>query len=218
MNCCSNIECKNGIDNFFSKEAEKFLKRFKKRGLEKSQKNLVHGLQESSIGGKSILEIGCGVGALHAELIKLGASAATGVDISEEMIRLAKVYMKEIGFEKKTNYHKGDFVEISANVNSADITILDKVICCYPEVANLVEQSIRKTRQVYAFTLPRNIWWVKYPVIAGIRFLKLFRPAFHPYFHEHEIVNNRLTGNGFNKIYQNHTFMWETYVFKKKGF
>jgi magnesium-protoporphyrin O-methyltransferase len=208
------MNCINGIDDFFSKEAEKFLKRFKKRGLEKSQKNLVEGLLVAGVIDKTILEIGCGVGYLHSRLLLQGAKNATGVDISEEMLRCAKEYMKEIGLDKKTKYHRGDFVEISEKIGKVDITILDKVICCYPQVESLVEKSIQKTGKTYAFTLPRNKWWVKYPAFAVIRLLKLFRSNFHPYIHEHEIINRLLINSGFQKVYQNHTFIWETCVFE----
>ena len=215
MTCCGNGPCTDGINNFFSKKARKFLKRFKKRGLEKSQKNLVEGIHKAGINQKTILEIGCGVGYLHGELLKTGAKNATGIDISEEMLSYAKKYMQEIGFEKNTQYLAGDFVEVATKIQQADITILDKVICCYPEVENLVQKSILKTRQIYAYTLPRNKWWVKSPIFLVIKILKIFRSAFHPYFHEHDIINKKLENYQFSKIYQNHTFMWETYVFAK---
>ncbi|MDH4263639.1 MAG: class I SAM-dependent methyltransferase [Spirochaetia bacterium] len=215
MNCCNNVSCTNGIGDFFSKEAKKFLKRYKKKGLERSQKHLIEGLLNAGIDKKSILEIGCGVGYLHSRLLLQGAKSATGIDISEEMLRYAKEFMKEIGLEKETSYHTGDFVEISESIKKAEITILDKVICCYPEVESLVEKSIQKTDKVYAFTLPRNVSWVKYPVLIAIQILKIIRFNFHPYFHEHEVVNSRLIASGFKNIYQNHTFLWETYVFTK---
>jgi magnesium-protoporphyrin O-methyltransferase len=215
MNCCHNVSCTSGINDFFSKEAKKFLKRSKRRGLEKSQKNLVEGLLVAGIVDKTILEIGCGVGYLHSRLLIQGAKSASGIDISEEMLRYAKLFMKEIGLEARTKYHRGDFADISEEIEPAEITILDKVICCYPEVENLVEKSIGKTNSVYAFTLPRNAWWVRFGTIVVIGILKLFRSGFHPYFHEHNIINDRLVANGFKKIYQNQTIAWETYVFKK---
>jgi len=220
MNCCNKPSCANGvgansIGDFFSKEARNFLKRSKRRGLEKSQKNLVEGLSKAGISDKSILEIGCGVGYLHSRLLLGGARSAFGVDISEEMLRLAKMYMKELGLEDKTDYLQGDFAEISEAVKPSDILILDKVICCYPEVENLVEKSIAKTKSIYAFTLPRDAWWVKSGMTVVIRFLKLFGSKFHPYFHDHAIVNGRLANNGFTQIYHNQTLAWETYVFQK---
>lgn len=214
MNCCSS-QCTKGIDKFFSKEASRFLKRYKKKGLEKSQKNLMAGIEKAGFHKKSLLEIGCGVGYFHAQLLEKGALKATGIDISHEMIRFAQNYMKEAGYEEKTHYHTGDFVELYPELEAADITILDKVICCYPDAGELVEKSISKTRKAYAFTLPREKWWVKYPVKGVIALFKLFRFSFHPYFHGHEEIQKSLAAKKFKKVYQGHDFFWETYVFAK---
>ncbi|MDH4199301.1 MAG: class I SAM-dependent methyltransferase [Spirochaetia bacterium] len=214
MSCCGN-NCASGIDKFFSKEAARFLKRYKKKGLEKSQKNLFQGIQQTGISNQTILEIGCGVGYFHSQLIKAGAKKATGIDISKEMIGHAKNYMKEIGLDKRTDYHVGDFVEISEDIGSADITVLDKVICCYPDAEDLVEKSISRTKHVYAFTLPRDRWWIKYPIKLVVAVLKIFRSSFHPYFHEHSSIHSRLESGNFKMDYQNHVFFWETYVFIK---
>lgn len=44
----------------------------------------------NNINNKSILDIGCGTGVLYEPLKKAGATTITSIDVSDEMIRLAK--------------------------------------------------------------------------------------------------------------------------------
>lgn len=217
MQCCGR-DCKtSGIGDFFSKEADKFLKRYRKRGFEKSQKNLFEGIVLNGVENKSILEIGCGVGTFHGELLKKGGSRVTGVDLSSNMIEVARKYSREIGMEGRTSYHVGDFVDIANEIEKSDITILDKVICCYPDMNDLVQKSLSKTNKTYAFTLPRDKWWVKFPMEFVIGIMKLFKSSFRPYFHPHEDVIRHIQDNGFQKVYQKNVFFWETYVFSRNS-
>lgn len=214
MDCCRSTSNK-GIDKFFSKQARKFEKKLSRKGLEKSQKHLMEGLLKAGIEKRSILEIGCGTGHLHLGLLNQGAESALGVDISKEMIAYAQSNAQKNGLQEKTQYKNVDFLEVHPDIPNHDITILDKVICCYPDMDRLTAESIQKTKRVYAFTLPREKWWVRAPMRAGIAFAKLFKCSFHPYFHPHGPIIERLNNMKFDIIYQNQTFMWATYVYGK---
>jgi len=67
--------CPHSLDagKFFSRFARRTSKRFSKKGFEPSQKQLLEGIRKQGIDGASLLEIGCGVGALHQALLESGA-------------------------------------------------------------------------------------------------------------------------------------------------
>ena len=104
----------------------------------------MRGIELSPLTGKSILEIGCGVGGLHLTMLKHGASSAVGIDISEGMIEGAKQLSKELGCENRTQYLLGDVVQINGTIADADIVILDKVVCCYENIDALMTTSLSK--------------------------------------------------------------------------
>ena len=56
----------------------------------------MEGVRKEPFASKEILDIGCGVGALHITLLHEGAAAATGIDISEGMLQQAKKSQRKI--------------------------------------------------------------------------------------------------------------------------
>jgi len=159
MSCCCPHSQSAG--KFFSLFARNYRKRYAKKGFEKSQKQLIEGLNKAGYQGASLLEIGSGVGYLHQTLIQQGAASAIGVDLSPKMIAEAKAGAAEKGQSDCVRYIQDDFVSMEQKLETVDITILDKVICCYPDADGLVHKSLSNTRRVYALTYPRDRWFTR---------------------------------------------------------
>jgi magnesium-protoporphyrin O-methyltransferase len=202
---------------FFGWFARRYRKRFARKGLEPSQKQLVEGLTRSGIGGATLLEIGCGVGDLHQRLLKAGAARATGVDLSAKMLGEARAAAREQGLAERTDYREGDFVALAEAIAPADAVILDKAICCYPDAEALVRSSSAKAGRVYAFTIPRDRWWVRVGMEVGALLLALIRCGFRPYVHDPEMVDRWLEEAGFERGYEKRTFVWLTRVYERRG-
>ncbi|MEK7261194.1 MAG: class I SAM-dependent methyltransferase, partial [Pseudomonadota bacterium] len=88
MSCC--CAPSSGIGKFFGHFARRYRRRYARRGFEPSQRHLIEGVMQTGIGGARLLEIGCGVGYLHQQLLRDGARHALGVDISEAMLVQAR--------------------------------------------------------------------------------------------------------------------------------
>ena len=63
--------------------ARRVSRRYRKRGLDKTQRRLVDFVAERGIEGATVLEIGGGIGELQVELLRRGADRATNLEISE---------------------------------------------------------------------------------------------------------------------------------------
>ena len=94
--CCTPSPGTEGTNKFFSKQATRYMKKFRKKGLAKEQRYLIEGILSAGISGTSVLEIGCGVGGVHLTLLNHGASSATGIDIAEGMLNGAKELAREM--------------------------------------------------------------------------------------------------------------------------
>jgi len=212
MSCCVDATGK-----FFDKQARRMEKYFRKKGLRKEQQYLVDGIRQNGVENASILEVGCGIGALHLSLLKAGAMTATGIDMSEKMIAAAHKLSVGMDLAQRTHYVRGDFVAMHEAAPISDVTILDKVICCYENVQELIAHSTSKTKRLYAVSYPRQHWIAKSIFRFAMAVAKLFRWKFHPYYHEPALIRNAITESGFEKNYERQTMMWVIQVFQRRN-
>jgi magnesium-protoporphyrin O-methyltransferase len=213
MACCCPNPLTAATGRFFSRFARRYRKRYARKGLERTQRQLVAGLDRAGFAGAALLEIGSGVGYLHHQLLARGAASAFGVEMAAGMLAEARASAQEQGLGGQVSYREGDFVELAPDVPPADVVLLDKVICCYPDARNLVALSLARARRVYAFTIPRDL------VInhIGVRlmgfFFWLFGSPFRNYVHDPELIGRWLTDAGFRRTYDDHTLFWLTRVY-----
>jgi len=192
-----------------------FDRQYKKHGLEKIQRQLLAGIRPALNEGATLLDIGCGVGALHLALLTEGAVTAVGVEISEGMLEKARRHAAELGVEKRTVYFQGDFVDREKAIDAADITMMDKVICCYPDVGTLVDSSIRKTKHILAITHPQNNFLAAGLFKIHITAARLLRLSFHPFWHDWERVHTTILSRGFELIHADSTPVWQARVYRR---
>jgi len=213
MRCCSpHAKSANKIFSFFAKS---YRKRFQKKGFEQSQIQLLQSIQQTGFKQYSILEIGCGVGHLHQTLVEQDAASAVGVDLAKEMIAEAKDWANQRGLTAATRYLVGDFQQMESEIAVADVSILDKVICCDPNVAQMLDATLVKTKKAIALTYPRKRWLVLFGFGLAALLMKILRSRFRPYVHDPAFVEQRLLAAGYKKRYEETTFIWLTQLYEK---
>ena len=212
MGCC---QCQ-GIENMFDKKAAKrALKRYLKKGPSKTTGMLLKAIHKTEVKGLEFLDIGGGIGAIQYDLIKAGASSGTSIEASPAYIDLVKEEIHKNNLAELIDFKHGDFTAIASDVNSADIVTLDKVICCYDDMSELVRLSSKLSRKIYAIIYPRDVWWTKlalpfinfYPIIKG----SPFRVFIHPTKKVEEIIIR----NGLKRDYYATTLFWQVATFTK---
>jgi len=213
VNCCHYNPDEAG--RLFSRFARRHRRHYQHKGLSKSQRQLTRGISLVGVRDATILEIGCGVGYLQQKLLEDGAASAIGVDLSETMINQARQVAVAQGFTERTTYHVGDFVSIQDRVPMSDITLLDKVICCYPDAERMVKLSLDKTRRAYALTFPKNNWFNRLGARALGGVMRLLRIEFRNYVHEPREIERWATERSFRRVYTAHTLLWHTHVYAR---
>ena len=212
MGCC---QCQ-GIENMFDKKtAERELKRYLKKGPSKTTGMLLDAIHKEGVQGLDFLDIGGGIGAIQYDLIKAGASNGTSIEASSAYIDLVKKETLQNGLGERIDFKLGDFTTTASDVDTADIVTLDKVICCYDDMSELVMLSSKLARKIYAVIYPRDVWWTNlalpflnfYPIVKG----SSFRVFIHPTKQVEEII----FGNGLKRKYYATTFFWQVAIFTK---
>ena len=211
MSCC-NVD---GTDKYFSDQAERYVKRYRKKGLDSTSERLLRGLANLGVESRTVLDIGCGIGALHLRLLKLGATSAVGVEISEGMLEQAQQLAEEMGMHERVTYKRGDFAALDGEIEPADIVILDRVICCCAHPEPLIEASAGKCKGLYAVSYPRDNLFGKFSFKSMSWFGELLRWPFHPYYHDPVQLELRFQRLGLTGVFSDETPVWRIKIFRK---
>ena len=212
MDCCS----VNDLDKEFNQAwARKELKGYRKKGLAKRARKLADLLAQQGLTGGTLLEVGGGIGALHQELLRRGATSAIGVDASHAYIEAAEELADELGSRDRVEYQAGNFIDLEANLPEADIVLLDRVVCCYPDMKSLVSASARHAARLYALTYPRRNWPVRGGMLMFNLLYILFRRRFRIFAHKPSEVSATLEAQGFRRIVRSTHTVWELAVYAR---
>lgn len=164
--------CATGYERFFGPRlARRDARRYRKRGLDDTAQRLVDELSARGLSGTS-LEVGGGVGAIELELLKHGVERATIVELSHGYDEEATALAREGRVEERIERFHGDFAQQEALVDPADVVVMHKVVCCYPDPETLVGAAASHSRRLLALSLPRDdAWWLRVAVrVANIWF------------------------------------------------
>lgn len=172
------------------------------------------GLEQLGYRDATVLDIGCGVGHLHQTLLEQGARSAVGIDLAPKMLAEARDWAQQRGLSDRVRYIEGDFMALD-DIDNTDVTLLDKVVCCYPDAQGLVEKSLAKAKRLYGLTYPRDRWFVRLGVGVIACLLRLMRSDFRSYVHDPAQIERLITDDGFRKRFESQTAVWLTQVYEK---
>jgi len=129
-------------------------RRARRRGVTGVSAALAEALTREGLQGRTVLDVGCGVGALAMETLARGATRASGVDLSEGSIEEARTLAEERGLSERTAFEDGDGSR--SPLRQHDVVVLDKVLCCFPDVDRLLDNSLAAAGSVYAMSVPAS--------------------------------------------------------------
>ncbi len=193
------------------------LKRYEKRGLRGSAATIARLVRDLDIVDASLIEVGAGVGALHVDLLRSGAATATAVEISAGWTASATALLERAGHAGTVQRMVGDFVELADDVADADVVLLHRVICCYPNWEQLVDASASHARRAVVFTVPRENLLARVSLASFNAWLAVQGCGFRSFLHPTGDILERFAGRGFAKTAEERTFAWVTYRVERAG-
>jgi SAM-dependent methyltransferase len=149
-----------GCDDFFGGGfARRVAKRYRKRGLDRTASRMVAFLEQQGIEGARVLEIGGGIGEIHLELLKRGAASAVGLELSPAYDAEARRLVQEAGIDPaRVDRRLHDIAAEPEGVEPADVVVLHRVVCCYPDYERLLTAAAERAGRLLVFSHPpRNL-------------------------------------------------------------
>jgi hypothetical protein len=179
--CCS----PGAYGSFFDEKlARRDADRYRRKGLGGASRRLVRLVAGRGIEGASVLEIGGGTGTLQIELLERGAGRTMNAELSPSYEREARLLLAERGLSERADRRVVDIATDPDAVAGADVVVLHRVVCCYPDYESLLSVAAAKARRLVAFTFPPDLTLAR----LAVRLLNLgprlrgcaFRSYVHP--------------------------------------
>lgn len=215
MNCCNH--CIGADEIFNAKTASRDLKRYWKRGPNKSTRLLLDALRKEKPEGKTLLDIGGGVGVISFELFEEGLAESLHVDASTGYLEVCREEAVIRNLNGQMSFFFGDFTELAKDLKPADIVTLDRVVCCYPDMIKLIKASTDKSLGYIGLVYPRIHVITRIVLSIGNFWFRLRKLGFRTYLHSPDEIDNQIRSRGFNRIFLSRTMIWETVVYQRLG-
>jgi magnesium-protoporphyrin O-methyltransferase len=215
MDCCAHQQ---GLNKVFNADyARREVRAYLKKGIDKHARRMVEAVLAADVNGASVLEVGGGIGGLHQELLKRGAARAVGVDISAAYVSAAQSLAEKLGTRERVDYRVADFARESDSVPAADLVLLHRVVCCYPDMPALVAAAGRHTRRLMALSFPRAAWYMRLFEKLTNFAMWLTRSGFRFYLHAPEAIVAAAAAVGLRPAQHISSWPWRIVVFERAG-
>ncbi|HSJ29616.1 MAG TPA: methyltransferase domain-containing protein [Acidimicrobiia bacterium] len=209
--CCD----PSGYDSLFGpKEARRALRAYDRSGLNRMARRTVDYLESRGVEGHRILEVGGGIGAVQIELLKAGAASAVNVEISRGYQEVASELLRREGLEGRVEQKIGDFTELAAEMQADDV-IMNRVICCYPDMEGLMNAGLSASTRFLAAVYPRDglVWRIAIRVENTYHRFK--GVGFRTYLHSPEAIVTTANRAGFEVAFADRDLGWHGVVFER---
>src|SRR5512146_672683 len=204
--CCNPRGCDELFDARFARRAAAG---YRRRGLDRTARRMVSFLEAQGIAGASVLEVGGGVGQIQLELLKRGAARAVNLELSPGYDGEARRLIAEAGFEGRVERRLADIATEPEAVGPADVVVLNRVVCCYPDYEKLLGAVAEHAGRLVVFSYPpRN---VLSRLLLGISnlLLRLRGREFRAFAHPPAAMLAVLEGRGFRQTFAHHALVWQ---------
>jgi 2-polyprenyl-3-methyl-5-hydroxy-6-metoxy-1,4-benzoquinol methylase len=204
--CCPSRD----YHRFFNQRfARRLANRYRKRGLDTTARRMVEFLRTLGLEGASVLEVGGGVGEIEVELLQAGAARAQNLELSGAYQEPARTLAAQAGVQERIDWRIHDLAQDPGAVAPADLVVLHRVVCCYPDYERLLGAAADHARRGLVFSYPpRNALSRAFYSVFNL-VMRLTRSSFRGFAHPPAAMLAVLEGHGLRPTYQRRSRTWQ---------
>jgi magnesium-protoporphyrin O-methyltransferase len=189
--------------------AKRMAARYRKKGLDKTSRRMVALLADRGVQGATVLEIGGGVGDIQIELLRRGAASATNLELSPGYEAEAARLLDEAGMTGRVDRRLADIATDPDAAGTADIVVLHRVVCCYPDFPTLLAAAARHARIQLVFSFPPRNATSRAVLALQNRLLSWGGRQFRAYAHPPEAMLAVLAEHGMHATVAHRGPLWQ---------
>jgi Methyltransferase domain len=206
-----------GCEIFNERTARRDARRYRRKGLDANARRLVDVLQVRGIQDATVLEVGGGVGALEIALLRAGASRAVNVEMSPAYEPFVRELSKEAGLEDRVDLRVLDFAREAASVEPADVVVMHKVLCCYPDLEGLLVAGAERARRYLALTYPQDRWFIRLGARTINLAMRALRREFRTYIHPPTRIVELAIDRGLRPVFRHDGPLWQQVALERSS-
>jgi cyclopropane fatty-acyl-phospholipid synthase-like methyltransferase len=204
--CCDNDDYQSVFSGRFARRQSR---RYQRRGLSPAAQRIVSFAAAQGITGATVLEIGGGVGQLQVELLRRGASHVTNLEISANYEDEAARLLQQAGMTDRVTRRFLDIAQAPDDVEPADIVVLHRVVCCYPDYVRLLKAAASHARKTLAYSHPAANVVNRVQFAAENAYRWLTRNDFRAFIHPPPGMVRAAESGGLTVAYRRHSWDWD---------
>ena len=213
---CSCCAFRDTADRHFTAEkVAKELRRYRRKGPGPTTRGLREGLTIAGLNQGTLLDIGAGLGILSLELLAAGMSRAVVVEASSAYLAAASEEAARRGRSASMQFVHGDFLTVAGQLTPSTVVTLDRVVCCYPFYEPLLEQALQRAERGFAFSYPRDRWYVRLGVWLENSLRRRRGNPFRTFVHPPAAMTRLIERAGFRLVSRRRTLVWSSDAFVK---
>jgi hypothetical protein len=194
---------------FDEKNARSKARTYARKGVTGDTRRIVDMVRSRLSPGYSVLEVGGGIGEIQLELLRDGAARALNVELATQYETVASELIDERGFGDRVERRLGDFVREAAAIPAADVVVMNRVVCCYPDADALVGAAADHAQRYLVMTFPVDRWWIRAGLAAANALLAVRGSTFRGYVHTTRTVLSAAQGRGMRPAEQRRGLIWQ---------
>ena len=189
--------------------------RYRKRGLDRTARRMIDWLVSQGIEDAAVLDIGGGVGELGLALLQRGAGSATTLELTPAYDGPAATLAAEAGLTDRVRRRIGDIATDGTVAEPADVVVLHRVVCCYPDVDRLLGAAADHARRVVVLSHPRRSVLLR--LLLGLQnaLQRVFGGEYRAYAHPPAAMLSVLRDHGFAAEHLYRGPIWQVIVARR---
>ena len=202
---------------FDEKNARAKAREYARKGLNDDALRIVDFVRGRLSPGYSVLEVGGGVGAIQLELLRDGAARAVNIELATQYEIVAAELIRERGLGERVERRLGDFVREGGTIAGADVVVMQRVVCCYPDADALVGAGADHARRLLLLTFPVERWWIRVGLAAENALFRLRGSTFRSFVHSTAAILATAQRHGMRVADHHRGLIWQVVAFERTG-
>ena len=155
------------------------------------------------------MEIGGGVGEIQIELLKHGAERTVNLELVGGVRRRGAAAARRGRAQDRAERRLHDIAVDPEGVEPADVVVLHRVVCCYPDYERLLGAAADRTRRLLVFSHPPRNLVSRALVKAENLFFRVRGSEFRTFAHPPAAMLAVLEARGLQPQFSHRGLVWQ---------